>query len=69
MEADEPGNSEADMDEMDLDLDDVGGGVTLVIGDEEDYGCDDVRPAWLSAELMNLDAETQIGFNAVFHDR
>jgi hypothetical protein len=69
MEADEPGNSEADMDEMDLDLDDVGGGVTLVIGDEEDYSCDDVRPAWLGAELMDLDAETHIGFNAVFHDR
>jgi hypothetical protein len=59
------------MDEVDfdLDLDDVGGGVTLVIGDEEDYGCDDVRPAWLGAELMNLDAETQIGFNALFRDR
>lgn len=57
------------MDEMDLDLDDVGGGLTLVIGDEEDYGCDDVRPAWLSAELMNLDAETQIGFNAIYSDR
>jgi hypothetical protein len=60
------------MDDMDfdLDLDDVGGGVTVVMGDEEeDFGCDDVRPAWLGAELMNLDAETQIGFNAVYSDR
>ena len=59
------------MDDMDFDVDfdDVGGGVTVVIGDEEDYGCDDVRPAWLGAELMNLDAETQIGFNAVYSDR
>lgn len=59
------------MDEMDFDLDDdVVGGVTLVMGDEEeDFGCDDVRPAWLSAELLNLDAETQIGFNAVWKDR
>lgn len=57
------------MDEIEFDLDDIGGGVTLVLSDEEDFGCDDVRPAWLSAELMNLDAETQIGFNAVWSDR
>jgi hypothetical protein len=60
------------MDDMDFDLDEeIAGGVTLVLGDEdeEDYGCDDVRPAWLSAELLNLDAETQIGFNAVWRDR
>ena len=58
------------MDEMDFDFDDVAGGATLVISDEEeDFGCDDVRPAWLSAELMGLDAETQIGFNAVYKDR
>ncbi|HUL63464.1 MAG TPA: hypothetical protein VLW55_02500 [Burkholderiaceae bacterium] len=55
--------------DFDFDLDDVGGGVTLVAGDEEDFSCDDVRPAWLGAELMNLDAETQIGFNAVYSDR
>ena len=56
--------------DFDLDLDDVGGGVTIVMGDEEEeFGCDDVRPAWLSAELMNLDAETQIGFNAIYSDR
>jgi hypothetical protein len=59
------------MDDMDFDVDfdTIGGGLTVVIGDEEDFGCDDVRPAWLGAELMNLDAETQIGFNAVYHDR
>lgn len=60
------------MDDLDFDLDDeIVGGVTLVLGDddEEEYGCDDVRPAWLSAELMDLDAETQIGFNAVYRDR
>ncbi len=60
------------MDDLDFDLDDeIAGGVTLVLGDEdeEEYGCDDVRPAWLSAELLNLDAETQIGFNAVYRDR
>ena len=60
------------MDDLEFDLDDeIAGGVTLVLGDEdeEEYGCDDVRPAWLSAELLNLDAETQIGFNAVYRDR
>lgn len=57
------------MDEMDLDIEDVGGVVLEEIFDEDEYRCDDVRPAWLSAELMNLDAETQIGFNAVWSDR
>jgi hypothetical protein len=59
------------MDDTDFDLDEeIGGGVALVVGDEEeDFSCDDVRPAWLSAELLNLDAETQIGFNAVWSDR
>lgn len=59
------------MDDMDFDLDtEIGGGVTLVVGDDdEEIGCDDVRPAWLRSELMNLDAETQINFNAVWTDR
>lgn len=59
------------MDEMDFDLDtEIGGGVTLVFGDDdEEIGCDDVRPAMLRSELMNLDAETQINFNAVWTDR
>jgi len=57
------------MDEMDLDIEDVGGVVLEACFDEDEYVCDDVRPAWLSAELMNLDAETQIGFNAVWRDR
>lgn len=57
------------MDEMDLEIEDMGEVVLDESFDEEEYGCDDVRPAWLSAELMNLDAETQIGFNAVWRDR
>jgi hypothetical protein len=60
---------EAIMDEMDLDIEDVGGVALEESFDEDEYVCDDVRPAWLSAELMNLDAETQIGFNAVWRDR
>jgi hypothetical protein len=57
------------MDEMDFDLEDAVATTLEVAVEEEEYGCDDVRPAWLSAELLNLDAETQIGFNAVWQDR
>jgi hypothetical protein len=57
------------MDDLDFDLDDAVATTVDVADEEEEYGCDDVRPAWLSAELLNLDAETQIGFNAVWQDR
>lgn len=57
------------MDDLDFDLDDAVATTVEVTVDEEEFGCDDVRPAWLSAELLNLDAETQIGFNAVWQDR
>jgi hypothetical protein len=57
------------MDDMDLDIEDIGTVVLDECIDEDEYVCDDVRPAWLSAELMDLDAETQIGFNAVWRDR
>lgn len=57
------------MNDVDFDLDDAGTVTLEVSVDEEDFGCDDVRPAWLGAELLNLDADTQIGFNAVFQDR
>jgi hypothetical protein len=67
--ADEPATTEAGMDTMDLDMDDTVIATFEETFDEEEYGCDDVRPAWLSAELLNLDAETQMGFNAVWQDR
>ena len=57
------------MNELDFDFDDTMTTTVELEIEEEEYGCDDVRPAWLSAELMNLDAETQIGFNAVYKDR
>jgi hypothetical protein len=57
------------MDEMDFDVEEFSDVAIVEEFDDEEYGCDDVRPAWLSAELSGIDAATQIGFNAVWQDR
>ncbi len=37
--------------------------------DNDDYSCDDVRTAWLCAELNRGPAQVKSSFEAVWHDR
>jgi hypothetical protein len=59
---------EAAMDAIRFDLEEIGG-MTLDECDEPDYGCDDIRPALLTAELAGGGGCGETGFAALWLDR
>jgi hypothetical protein len=56
------------MDAIRFDLEEIGG-MTFDECDEPDYGCDDIRPALLTAELAGGGGCGETGFAALWLDR